>query len=241
MAPTADSILQNADTTVAVGSKPGYARRLFTVAAAAVVLSMAIAPSVQAQNWSSMLQNDPTSSREYGRNEALRSNNARLAEVVEIQQVDIKNTRSVNFGSVVGGAVGVAAAKDIKDSTTRGLARVLAGGLGAAVGSKAQQRMTQRDGVQLTIMEVDKNGRTKLSNVVQDNDQPIRIGDIVMVSGSGSRIRVTPMSQAAQAHLRGQAVQEQPRFNSLEQRRESQQGYQQEYQQPRPSSGPGYR
>lgn len=239
MAPTADSILKSADTTVSVGKKPGYARRLFTVAAAAVVVSLAIAPSVQAQNWTSMLQNDPTSSREYGRNEALRTNNARLAEVVEIQQVDIKNTRSVNFGSVVGGALGAVAARDVKDSTTRNLTRVLAGGLGAAAGSKAQQRLTQRDGVQLTIMEVDKNGRTKLTNVVQDNDQRIRIGDIVMVSGNGSKVRITPMSPAAQAHLRGQAIQEPPQFNSLEQRRGNAQP---EYQQQRPSvSGPGYR
>lgn len=237
MAPT-NSILQQANTTVSVGRKPGYARRLFTIATAAVVMSMAVSSTVHAQNWTSLLQNEPTSARDYGRNEALRSSNARLAEVVEIQQVDIKNTRSVNFGSVVGAALGTAAAREIKDSNTRNIARIIGAGIGGAAGSKAQQRLTQRDGVAVFIREIDRNGRSKTTQVVQDNDQPLRIGDIVTVTGSGSRTRIRPLSPEAQAHLRGQSIQEAPRFNTLEERRNSQPSYDQS----RPSpSGPGYR
>ncbi len=239
MAPSADSILKSPHAIVAVGQKPGTSRRLMGLAALAVVTlaTSFVSGEAKATNWGSLMQNDPTSAREYGRNEALRSTNSRLAEVVEIRQVDIKNTRTANFGSIVGAAVGVAATKNIDNSSTRNVARILAGGLGAAAGSKIQQRATVRDGVEITIMEVDNRGNTKLRNVVQDNDQAIRIGDIVTVSGSGSKTRISPLSPAAQARLRGQAVSQEVQFNSIQERRSTQAPqYQDGY---RPST-PGY-
>jgi len=240
MAPTVDSVLDRVDTVVTVGPRPFSARRLMSMTAAAVLMSgvmFAATPEAKAQNWSSLLKNDSTSAREYGRNEALRSANGRLAEVVQVRQVDIKNTNSVNFGSVVGGALGVAATKDIKNSNARNLARVALGGLGAAAGSKVQQRATRRDGVEVTVMEVDNRNRTSLKTIVQDNDQMIRPGDIVMLSGSGSKLRAIPLNPETQARLRGQQVNQEVQFNSIEQRRSSQQGYQESYRPTHPRFG----
>lgn len=236
--PAVQQTLSNAQSVLTVGSKPGAHRRVLGLglAASAVLMSaLALAPEAQAQNWQSVLNSESTSAREYGRNEALRRTDGRLAEVVMVRPVEMRNTNRVNLGSVVGGALGVAAARDIKDSTTRNAARVLLGGLGAAGGSKVQQRVTRTDGVQITVMEQGNNGRTKLSNIVQNADMPIRPGDIVMLEGSGSKLRVVPLDPSFQARLRGQSSSQQVEFGTIEQRRSSQ-----GYNDPQPQQQPRY-
>lgn len=198
--------IQNAHAVVSFGPKEGSKRRLFGlgVATAAVLMSAGLfAPEAQAQNWQSVLTSNSTSARQYGSNEALRRTDGRLAEVVMVRPVEIRNNNRVSLGSAVGAAIGVGAARDIKDSTTRNAARVLLGGLGAAGGHKIQQRVTTQRAVQITVMETGSNGRTKLSNIVQAADLPIRAGDVVMLEGSGSKLRVVPLDPAFQARLNG--------------------------------------
>lgn len=226
--PSAPAPLSTAHSVVTVGPKEGSKRRVFGLgfAAAAVLMSAAaLAPvDAQAQSWQSVLRSESTSAREYGRNEALRRTDGRLAEVVMVREVELRDTSRVNLGSAVGAALGVAAARDVKDSTTRNAARILLGGLGAAGGHKIQQRFSRRDAVQITVMEVGNNGRTKLTNIVQDADLQINPGDVVMLEGSGSKLRVVPLDPSFQARLRGEPVSQNVEFGSLDARRANQGG-----------------
>lgn len=223
---SAAQALANPQAVLTVGDKPSRFRRVLSMGAATAVLISAslLAPApAEAANWRNALQSDPTSAREYGRNEALRTTDGRLAEVVMVRPVEMKNTNRVTLGGAVGAAAGAAAAGSIDDGDTRKVARILLGGLGAVGGHKVQQRFSTRDGVQITVMERDSRGRTKLTNVVQDADQVIQPGDVVMLEGSGSRIRVVPLDPAFQARLRGEQVsQDEVQFGS---RADRNQGY----------------
>lgn len=232
----AQATLSNASAVLTVGSKPAASRRLLTMTAAALLMSAAaFAPQTAQASWYGATQDQSTSARDYGRNETLRTTDGRLAEVVMVRSVEIKNTNRVTLGAAVGAAVGVAAAKDVRNSGARTAARLLLGGLGAAAGQKIQQRASVRDGVEITVMERGSNGRTKLTSVVQSADLPVRPGEVVMLTGSGSRVRVVPLDPEFQARLRGQsapraaeqAPQEEIQFQSIQQRRAAQATYNQ--------------
>ena len=236
--------LQIPDSVIAAGDRPLADRRLSqfgtvllsnlstTFKGLALVaglgVSLTLAPSTaEAQSFfGGYSQTKNTSAREYSRDEGLRATDGRLAEVVMVRRVAIENNNSYSMGGVVGAAVGAVAAERIDNSTARNLGRVLLGGLGAAGGHKIQQRVTRRDGVQITVMERGYNGQSKLTNIVQDNDLPIHPGDTVMIEGSGSTQRVVPLDPAFQQRLRGRPLSQAPavEMGDMESLRQARQG-----------------
>ena len=223
-------LLDNAAAVMSVGTRPFAGRRITSLVAASVLLSaLALAPQdAQAAGWRDAPQNKSTSAREYGRDETLRATEGRLAEVVMVRPVEVHNTNRVTLGSGVGAAAGVAAAGNVENRNVRNAARLLFGGIGAVAGQKIQRHFGGRDAVQITVMERGKDGRTKLTNVVQDQDPRIAIapGDVVMLEGPTDRLRVVPLDPQFQARLRGEtpsaapAAEEAPLpYSTLEERR----------------------
>lgn len=202
-------VFDSAHTVAIGGSRPGLQRRaLGMLGSAALVAGMALAPqSAEAQSYNRLLQGDTVSANEYGRSDAMRTSQGRLAEVVMVRPVEIRNTNRVTFGAAVGGAVGVAAADDVsRNRATRNVARALLGGLGAAGGQAIQKRVTAQDGYEITVLE----RGNKLTSVVQAADLRVSPGDFVMLSGRGSKVRVVPLDPAFQARLRGEQSYSQP-------------------------------
>ena len=205
----AQKVLDNAKTVMLGGDRPGLQRRsMALLGSAALVAAMALAPQpAAAQNYSNLLRGESTSANQYGRDEALRTTQGRLAEVVMVRPVEIRNNNRVTFGAAVGGAVGVGAANEVSGNrTTRNVARALLGGLGAAGGQAIQKRVTAQDGYEITVLE----RGNKLTTVVQSADLRVNPGDFVMLSGRGSKVRVVPLDPQFQSRLRGEQAYSQP-------------------------------
>ena len=215
------------------GDKPGSERRLFQggvlegkpalfLSGAALAVAMAVPGVAEAQYFGGYGQTKNTSAREYSRDQGLRATDGRLAEVVMVRRVDIENQNSYSMGGVVGAALGAVAADRIDNSDARNIGRVLLGGLGAVAGHKVQQRVTRREGVQITLLERTGYGEPRLINIVQDNDLPIHPGDTVMIEGSGNDTRVIPLDPAFQQRLRGgRPLSQAPEMSGMEQLRQA--------------------
>lgn len=205
----AQKVLDSAKTVMLGGDRPGLQRRsMALLGSAALVAAMASAPQpVAAQNYSNLLRGESTSANQYGRDEAMRPAKGRLAEVVMVRPVEIRNNNRVTFGGAVGAAVGVGVANEVGGrGSSRTVARALLGGLGAAGGQAIQKRTTAQDGYEITVLE----RGNKLTTLVQSADLRVNPGDFVMLSGSGNRTRVVPLDPQFQSRLRGEQSYSQP-------------------------------
>lgn len=203
----AQEVFDNASSMVVRGDRPGLQRRAAAlVGGAALVAAMALLPQpAEAQNYSQLFQGDSVSANQYGRNEALRTSNARLAEVVQVRPVQIQNNNRASFGGAVGAAVGVGAANRVaqgRGSAERNVARALLGGLGGVAGHKTQQRITTQAGYEITLLE----RGNRLTSLVQAADVQINPGDFVLVSGTGRNTRISPLDPQFQQRLRSEQV-----------------------------------
>lgn len=188
----ATAILANAELTLTAGAR-GTRNKLMGVLVAGVILATSglVAPEAHAADpWRSSYSD--TSSQRYGRNEALQGQNARLGEVVMVRRVAIDNNKKFNTGTVLGGLLGGAAGQSVKDSRARRASTILGAALGGAIGQQVQQRTSRREGYEIYVRDLSRNG--KLFTVVQDADVGIYPGDQVFITGSGSRARIVPVS-----------------------------------------------
>lgn len=214
-----EAILKEPETISFAGTLPALKRRALVMFGGALVAAgMTLAPMQEAQAQSNMerfFRQTQTSASQYGTSEALRTQRGRVAEVIQVDPVTIRNDNNTTFGGVVGAAAGAAAVNrrsgGSRNSSTRNLERMVAGGIGAAIGQGIQKRVTQTQGYRITMLE--SNGRT-VTSVVQK--EPLRPGDLVMISGSGRNTRVFPLSQMDQAlsnrqHRQQQVAPSQPR------------------------------
>lgn len=139
-----------------------------------------------------------TSARSYGRQEALSAQNVKLGQVLTTRVVTIESNKNLNAGSAIGAALGYGLASSkskSKSSSTKNATRILAGTLGATAGSAMQNRLTKRQGIEIVVAVEGNRGKQEIFSIVQDNDQRIMQGDLVLISGRGNKMRVSPLNQ----------------------------------------------
>lgn len=133
-----------------------------------------------------LTQASDTSARVYGKQQALSQQNVKLGEVFYVQEVRIQDQNyRLNTGSAVGASTGYLLSKN-----RSGTERTIAGLAGGAIGTAVQRQVTKRRAVEIYIR---LEGKNDIFSVVQDDDQVIRPGDHVLVSGRGNQMRVTPL------------------------------------------------
>lgn len=196
-----EAVLREPESISFAGPESALKRRaLLIFGGALVAMGMTLGPVQEASAQSNMerfFRQAQTSANQYGTSESLRTQRGRVAEVIQVDPVTIRNDNNATFGGMVGAAAGAAAVNrrgSSRNSSTRNLERMVAGGIGAAIGQGVQKRVTQRQGYRITMLE--SNGRTVTSVVQQE---PLNPGDLVMISGSGRNTRVFPLSQMDQA------------------------------------------
>ena len=196
-----EAVLREPESISFGGPESALKRRaLVMFGGALLAMGMTLGPVQEASAQSNMerfFRQAQTSANQYGTSESLRTQRGRVAEVIQVDPVTIRNDNNATFGGMVGAAAGAAAVTrrgSSRNSSTRNLERMVAGGIGAAIGQGVQKRVTQRQGYRITMLE--GNGRTVTSVVQQE---PLTPGDLVMISGSGRNTRVFPLSQMDQA------------------------------------------
>lgn len=133
-----------------------------------------------------LAQASDTSARVYGKQQALSQQNVKLGEVLYVQEVRIQDqSYRLNTGSAVGASTGYLLSKN-----RSGTERTITGLAGGAIGTAVQRQVTKRRAVEIYIR---LEGKSDIFSVVQDDDQVIRPGDHVLVSGRGNQMRVTPL------------------------------------------------
>lgn len=191
-------------TMVLVGSRSAFSRRAMGLVGAALLGVTALAPdTAMAQSYRDLLDKPQVSATQYGTTEALRATRGRLAEVVMVQPVEIRDNRRAGFGAVFGALLGAAAADRIENRDARRVARVALSGAGAVAGQRIQQGVSGTDGVLISVL--DPKHPREIINVPQADDQNIQPGDFVMLVGNGSKIRVVALDPQVNARLRAAA------------------------------------
>lgn len=152
----------------------------FTVAAFAFTGSPVLAQSISGSS--------------FQRSEALGTQNVRLGEVLMVRTVEIEGKKGMGAGTVIGGAVGYGVARSVSGKHHNNFGTTVIGSvLGGATGQAVQGMVTRRRGVQIFVRDLEKRGQPVVS-IVQEDDQGIRSGDKVFLSGSGSRTRVIALN-----------------------------------------------
>jgi outer membrane lipoprotein SlyB len=123
------------------------------------------------------------SGRVYSRDQARVQHSVYYGTVLEVDEVLIEGTKTP-IGTIAGGA---ALGSTIGGGSGRTVATVLGGIVGGIAGSAAEEGVTRRDGLELTV-ELD-NGQ--IISVVQEADDQFLVGDRVrIVKGPGGSTRV---------------------------------------------------
>lgn len=151
----------------------------------ALILSLAIASLLPAAAFAA----DNTSARRYANSEALSVQNARLAEVLLVREVELTLDKRVNAGSAIGAAVAYGAAREIKGDH-RSAARIVAGTIGGVAGTAVQKGISARKGVEIYVRDLESG---KVQAIVQSADLLVRAGDKVFLTGRASKTRVVPI------------------------------------------------
>jgi len=126
------------------------------------------------------------SGRVYSRDQARVQHSVYYGTVLEVDEVLIEGTKTP-LGTIAGGAAGAALGSTIGGGSGRTVATVLGGIVGGIAGSAAEEGVTRRDGLELTV-ELD-NGQ--IISVVQEADDQFGVGDRVrIVKGPGGSTRV---------------------------------------------------
>jgi len=125
------------------------------------------------------------SSRSYQVHEARTAQPVRVARVLHVRDVRIQ-AKKTHTGTVMGAAVGYAAADQVND---RRAARVVSSVLGGATGRAIQGKFYRR-GLEIYVQE---SGSGKTWAIVQEADVPVRAGDTVALVGARRNLRVVPL------------------------------------------------
>ena len=188
-------------TMVLVGKRSAFSRRAMGLVGAMLLGVTTLTPdTAMAQSYRNLLDKPSVSATQYGTTEALRATRGRLAEVVMVQPVEIKDDRRAGFGAVFGALLGAVAADQIDNSDARRVARVALSGAGAMAGQRIQRGVSGTDGVLISVL--DPKHPREIINVPQADDQNIQPGDFVMLVGNGSKIRVVALDPQVNARLR---------------------------------------
>ncbi len=126
------------------------------------------------------------SGRIYSRDQARVQHSVYYGTILEVDEVLIEGTKTP-IGTIAGGAAGAALGNTIGGGSGRTAATVLGGIVGGIAGSAAEEGVTRRDGLEMTV-ELD-NGQ--IISVVQEADDQFLVGDRVrIVKGPDGSTRV---------------------------------------------------
>ena len=116
------------------------------------------------------------SSEVYSRDQAMKAQTVQMGTVQSVKAVKIEGTKSP-VGAIAGGAVGGALGHTIGHGTGRTVATVLGAVGGAVGGSVAEEELTKKDGLEITV----KLDEGKVISVVQEADVAFLVGDRVRI------------------------------------------------------------
>lgn len=126
------------------------------------------------------------SGKVYSRDQARVQHSVYYGTVLDVDEVQIEGTKSP-VGTIAGGAAGAVLGNTIGGGSGRAVATVLGGIVGGIAGSAAEEGVTRKNGLELTV-ELD-NGQ--IISVVQEADDQFLVGDRVrIVKGPDGSTRV---------------------------------------------------
>jgi outer membrane lipoprotein SlyB len=122
----------------------------------------------------------------YTREQTRQVEHIKMGVVESVRQVKIEGTDSA-FGTIAGGAVGGVAGNAIGNGRARGLTTVIGAVAGALAGKAAEEGLTKKDGVEITV----KLESGELVAVVQEATEEFHPGDKVRLLENGGVTRVS--------------------------------------------------
>lgn len=122
----------------------------------------------------------------YSRDEARRVQTIRTGVVESVRTVKLEGTKSP-VGTIAGGAIGGIAGSSIGGGRGSAIAAVIGAVAGGLAGSAAEEAVTRKDGLEITI-KLDGGG---LVAVVQEADEAFKAGDRVRIVENGGTSRVS--------------------------------------------------
>jgi outer membrane lipoprotein SlyB len=121
----------------------------------------------------------------YSREDARREQTVRMGVVESVRSVSIEGTKS-GIGAVAGGAAGGIGGSAIGSGRGSAVAAVAGAVAGGLLGAAAEEGLTRREGVEVTV-RLD-NG--ELRAIVQEADEPFKPGDRVRLLSVNGQTRV---------------------------------------------------
>lgn len=122
----------------------------------------------------------------YSRDEARKVQTVKTGIVESVRQVKLEGTKSP-VGTIAGGAVGGIAGSSIGHGKGSAIAAVVGAVAGGLAGSAAEEAITRKDGVEITV-KLDGGG---LIAIVQEADEVFKAGEKVRILESGGESRVS--------------------------------------------------
>ena len=122
----------------------------------------------------------------YSRDEARKVQTVKTGVVESVRQVKLEGTKSP-VGTVAGGAIGGIAGSSIGHDKGSAIAAVIGAVAGGLAGSAAEEAITRKDGVEITV-KLDGGG---LIAIVQEADEVFKAGEKVRILESGGESRVS--------------------------------------------------
>jgi outer membrane lipoprotein SlyB len=122
----------------------------------------------------------------YSRNQARTEQSVRMGTVEGVRTVRLEGTRTP-IGTIAGGAIGGIAGSGVGQGRGSSIAAVLGAVAGGLLGSAAEEGLTRKDGVEVTVRLDNGN----IIAITQEADEQFKPGDRVRVLAGGGVSRVT--------------------------------------------------
>lgn len=122
----------------------------------------------------------------YKRDDARKVQTVRTGVVESVRTVKLEGTKSP-VGTVAGGAVGGIAGSSVGGGRGSAIAAVIGAVVGGLVGSAAEEGLTRKDGLEITVK---LDGGTMIA-IVQEADEQFNPGDRVRIVENAETSRVT--------------------------------------------------
>lgn len=126
-------------------------------------------------------------SGDYERSEARRAYEVKMGVIESVRSVKLEGTQ-FGIGAVTGGVVGGVVGSEVGAGKGKAVATVLGAVLGAVAGAAAEQGLTKKPGLEITV-RLD-SGRT-FAVVQEDTGEHFSVGERVRVLESGGQLRVS--------------------------------------------------
>lgn len=128
---------------------------------------------------------DPSATT-YSRDQTLHIQKVQFGSVLSVRSVQIEGTKS-GIGAAAGTVVGGVAGSGVGDGRGSTIAAVLGGVAGGVLGDKAENAVTKKAGLELTV-QLD-NG--EIISVVQEAEETFRVGERVRLITSHGVARIS--------------------------------------------------